>query len=144
MLKKEIIYREILLRWLKERHSLITQKFLSESCAVSLSTVNHALSFLEDINAINKRPMGFKVVDARKILIHWANTRKLKRDIVYATSFLGSVKEMENNMSVGTIFTAYSAYKLKYRDALLIMGKSMNSSKRILKLMFMFQNFRNS
>lgn len=116
MLKKEIIYRELLIQWLKNKKGLLTQKSLSETCNVSISTVHHALSSLEDLNAIKKKNFGFKVTDAKKVLIHWANQRKLKRDVIYSTHSKKGIKEIEKEMPPSAIFTAYSAYKLKYGD----------------------------
>lgn len=115
MLKKEIIYREFLIRWLSKK-SLITQKSLSEACKVSIGTVNYALSALESMGAIAKKPMGFRVVDARKVLIYWANARKLKKDTIYTTGFQGNIRELENTMPSKAVFTAYSGYSLKYKD----------------------------
>jgi len=116
MKKKEWVYREILYQVLEKRENFITQKFLSERCEVSLGNVNHAIKPLEEMNAIEKKPRGFRVIDAKKILLFWASIRNLNGDIVYQTFSNKSVIEIEKMMPK-SIFTSYSEFKLRFNSA---------------------------
>ncbi len=115
MKKKECVYREILYQVLEKRENFITQKFLSERCEVSLGNVNHAIKPLESMNAIEKKPRGFRVIDGKKILFYWASARVLNKDIVYQTFSNKSVIEIEKMMPEG-IFTAYSGFKFRFNS----------------------------
>ncbi len=115
MKKKEWVYREILYQVLEKRRTFITQKFLSEKCEVSLGNVNHAVKPLELMNAIEKKPRGFKVIDPKKILLYWASTRNLNKDIIYQTHSPKSILEIEKMMPE-SIFTAYSGFKFRFNS----------------------------
>ncbi len=117
MRRIESVYRHVLYEIL-DRHSrdfLFKQKALSSKCGISISTVNYALKPLEQMNAIEKKPMGFRVLAPKKILYYWASIRKLRKDIVYQTRVHMPVNEMEKSLSP-VVFTAYSAYKFLFND----------------------------
>lgn len=115
MKKKEWIYREILFQLLEERKNFITQKYLSKKCEVSIGNVNHAIKPLESMNSIEKKPRGFKVIDAKKILLYWASIRNLNKDIIYQTVVNKPIIEIEKSMPK-VIFTAYSGFKFKFNQ----------------------------
>ena len=115
MKKKEWVYREILYQTLEKKENFITQKFLSEKCKVSIGNVNHAIEPLESMNAIEKKPKGFRVIEAKKILLYWASIRNLNRDIVYETFAKNSVMDIEKSMPQ-VLFTAYSCFKFKFNS----------------------------
>ncbi|PIV69159.1 MAG: hypothetical protein COS07_01670, partial [Candidatus Aenigmarchaeota archaeon CG01_land_8_20_14_3_00_37_9] len=92
-----------------------TQSFLSKRCGVSLGNVNHAVEPLASMNAIEKKPRGFTVIGAKKILLYWASTRNLDKDIVYQTFSNISVIEIEKIIPVN-MFTAYSGFKFKFNS----------------------------
>ena len=50
-------------------------------------------------------------------MMYWATHRRLDNDIVYMAHSLLSVKEVEESMPNGILFTAYSAYKKIYHTA---------------------------
>ena len=68
------------------------------------------------MNAIDKKHLGFKVIDPRKILFYWASFRQLERDIVYQTFVDLSVREIEKMMP-SCLFTAYSGYRFRFHSA---------------------------
>ncbi len=105
MLKKEWVYREILYQLEIGTHSF-NQKTLAEVCGTSIGNVNKALEPFERMNAIDKKHLGFKVIDSRKILFYWASVRRLERDIEYETFHNMSVRDIEQTMPP-CLFTAY-------------------------------------
>lgn len=116
MKKTEFVYREVLFQALERKQRKMTQAKLSETLGISLSTVNNALKPLKEMGAVRIGKMNFVVLDARKILLHWASKRHLARDVVYSTCVEGSVKEIERQVPDDAVFAAYSAYKLRFKD----------------------------
>lgn len=114
--KKEIIYRDLCDGALKERF-LFTQLELSKKFNFSLSTVNNALRPLEQMGAIRKKRRGFEVTDIKKLLLYWASVRTVWRDIVYTTRVELPVMKIEASVPPGSIFTAYSGYRIAYHEA---------------------------
>ena len=116
MLKKEIIWREILFQALEKKKTGFTQKELAEKYGFSLSTVFNALKIPRQIGALEGQ-RGFRVQDVEKFLYLWATFRKINRETVYQTSVSKSVLEIEGEMPPTIIFGAYSAFRLKYKTA---------------------------
>jgi hypothetical protein len=116
-MKIERVYREILHKILDEKNkeAVFKQQELSKATGLSISTVNYCLVPLESMNAIEKKPFGFRVVDAKKILLYWASKRRLTRDIVYQTFVNASVENIEANVPANSVFTAYSGFKFKFK-----------------------------
>lgn len=117
MLKVEFVYRELLFQAIERKKLSFTQKELAERLGMSLSNVSHALKPLKRMNAVSVKPQGFSIVNAKKILYYWASIRELQEDMAYNTRAEMPVKEMEKNMPADAIFTAYSGYRLKFREA---------------------------
>jgi DNA-binding transcriptional regulator YhcF (GntR family) len=115
-MKKERVYREILYGVLEKNIRSFKQIELSKECKLSLSTVNYALEPLERMNAIEKKRFGFSVIDARKILLFWASIRKIEKEIVYQTYLNESVEKIESEIPANSIFTAYSAFKFRFKE----------------------------
>ena len=116
MKKVELVYREILFQAIEKNNKSLTQSYLAKTLNISLSTVNLALKPLESMNAVKIKKMGFDVIDIKKVLYHWASKRNIEKDIIYKTRIEESVKEIEKQMPNNIVFTAYSAYKLKFND----------------------------
>jgi len=116
MKKTELVYREILYNAMEKKNRRLTQLELSKTLKISLSTVNLALRPLVRMNALKIKKMCFDIVDVKKILYYWASIRNLDRDIVYKTRVDIPVKEIERLMPNNIVFTAYSAYKLKFDE----------------------------
>ena len=114
-MKKEWVYREILYGVIEKNIKTFKQIELSKACKISLSTVNYALEPLERMNAIEKKRFGFVVLDPKKILVYWASTRRLEKDIVYQTYLNKSVEKIESEVPANCVFTAYSAFKFKFK-----------------------------
>ena len=110
------MYREILYQ-AEKGNNILTQKAGSDKLGLSLSNVYNALEPLRRMNAISVKKMCFHIVNSKKILYHWASIRNLKKDIAYSTRHEKSVIEIEKSMPDSVIFTAYTGYKLRFKDA---------------------------
>lgn len=117
MKKKELVYRELLFQAIEKGNRVLTQAGLASKLDISLSTVNNALKVLERMNAVKISRMNFKVIDIKKICYYWASERNLDKDIIFRARINKSVVEIEKEMPDSVVFTAYSAYKLKFRSA---------------------------
>jgi len=115
MKKIESVYREILYGAIEEKETSFTQLGLSKKLSISLSIVNLAVKKLESFGAVKIMQRSFKVLDIRKIMFFWASIRNLRKDILFKIRIEIPVREIERIMP-DIIFTAYSAYKLKFKD----------------------------
>jgi len=115
--KKEIIFREILTQAIGKKETRFTQLALSKKFGFSLSTVNNAIKPIERIGAIEKHPRSFVLVDTKKLLLFWASVRNIKKDITYATRSDMPIMKIEGSMPHGAMFSAYSGYRLLFKDA---------------------------
>ena len=114
-MKKERVYREILHGVLEEKVRFFKQLELSKACKLSLSTVNYALKPLEQMNAIEKKRFGFSMLDPKKVLLYWASIRRLEKDVVYKTYLDEPVEKIESEVPADSVFTAYSAFKFRFK-----------------------------
>jgi len=112
----EIVYREMLYNAIEKEKKNLTQSYLAKSLQVSLSTVNLALKPLARMNAVRIKRMGFDITDVKKILYYWASIRNIEKDIIYQTRVEEPVTAVEKQMPDDIVFTAYSAYKFKFKD----------------------------
>ncbi len=117
MKKLELVYNKILEEAIENNSYKLTQKALSKELKISLSTVNYALKPIKNMGAIKVNLKNFDVINIKKILYYWASIRNLKKDIIYNIKVDKSIREIENSMPNSAIFTAYSYYKLKFKDA---------------------------
>ncbi|MDP2930560.1 MAG: helix-turn-helix domain-containing protein [bacterium] len=117
MIKKEIIWREILYQALEKNKLEFTQKDLANQYGFSLSTVFNALKIPRSSGIIETGGRGFRILDKEKFLYLWATLRKLNKDVVYQTRVEKPVSQIEGEMPPEVIFGAFSAYVKKYKDA---------------------------
>ena len=117
MNKKEIIWREILFQAIENKKIEFTQKQLAQKYGFSLSTVFNALKVPRDSGCVKISGRGFKILDIEKWLYLWATFRNIKKDIIYQTHTEKSIKQIEGEMPPNTIFSTFSAYLKKYKDA---------------------------
>lgn len=117
MLKKELIWREILFQAINRKKFEFTQKGLAVKFGFSLSTVFNALKVPRDSGAIKVTGRNFSVVDAEKFLYIWATQRNPEKEIIYKTYVAENVSMIEGRMPAEIIFGGPSAYVLKYKDA---------------------------
>lgn len=110
MLKSELAFLEIF-------RGAKTQKEIAERLGISLSTVNNALEPLARIGAVEKRKFGFRLADKEKALAYWASIRNLEKDTAYKTRVELPVDEIEKLIPSGTVFTAFSAFRLRFKEA---------------------------
>lgn len=116
MKKIELVYREILYNAIEKKNKNLTQSYLASALKISLSTVNLALKSLVRMNAVRVKKNGFDIIDAKKILYYWASVRNLEKDIIYKTRIEMPVRDFEKQLPDEVIFSAFSAYKLKFND----------------------------
>ncbi len=109
MLKSELAFLEIF-------KGAKTQKEIAETLGISLSTVNNAIEPLARTGAIEKRSFGLRLVDKEKALAYWASARNLEKDILYKTRAGSSITEIERLMPSGVAFTAFTAFRLRYKE----------------------------
>lgn len=117
MIKKEIIWREILLQATENKKTNFTQKELAQKYSFSLSTVFNALKIPRASGIIEMTGRGFEIQDTEKLLYLWATFRKFKKDIIYQTNSSKGIREIEGEMPPDVIFGAFSAYFEKYKEA---------------------------
>ncbi|MEW6221715.1 MAG: hypothetical protein AB1476_00115 [Candidatus Hadarchaeota archaeon] len=113
MRKIDRLLREILHHFHERGERFFNQKNLAEVCDLSLGTVNPVITRLEQIGAIDRKPLGFRLINPGRAQIYWAVTRELPKDITYATFVPKKVEEIESDLPKGSILTAYSGYKAK-------------------------------
>ncbi|MDZ7611262.1 MAG: hypothetical protein U5L10_00710 [Candidatus Moranbacteria bacterium] len=117
MLKKEIVWREILFSALEKGQFEFQQKDLAEKFNFSLSTVFNALKAPRSAKALQVSGRGFRLVSAEKMLYLWATERNLEKDIIYSTYFPGHPGEIEGSMPDKIIWGIFSAYNRKFGEA---------------------------
>ncbi len=116
MKRAEIVYREILYRVIEEKERKLTQSELSKKLEISLSIVNSAVRKLSELGAVKILQRSFSVIDVKKALYFWASIRNLKKDIIFSGRIDLSVRDIERSMPNDIIYTAYSAYKFRFKD----------------------------
>lgn len=116
MKKAEFVYREVLYNAMEKKNRNLTQSYLAAALNISLSTVNFAIQPLVRMNAIRIKKMGFDIIDPKKILYYWASIRNIEKDIIFSTRAEEPVKSIEKQMPDDAVFTAFSAYKFKFKD----------------------------
>ncbi len=114
--KKEIIWREILFQTIEKKVRQFTQKALAEKFGYSLSTIFNALKIPRASGAIEVSGKFFVVRDQEKFLSIWATFRNINKDIIYQTRVEKPVTEIEGTMPSSAIFTAFSAFRLKFNE----------------------------
>jgi len=116
MLKKEIIWREILYQALEKKQYKFTQKGLAQKFKFSLSTVFNALKIPRASGAIKINSRFFNIVDKQKFLSIWGTHHNLNKNILYETRVDLSIQKIEGELPSDVIPTAYTAYCLKFKD----------------------------
>ena len=116
MKKIELVYREILYNAMEKNNKTLTQAYLAKALDISLSTVNLAIKHLVRMNSVKIKNRSFDIIDIKKILYYWASIRNIEKDIIYKTRVDEPAKYIEKQMPNNIVFTAYSAYKFKFKD----------------------------
>jgi hypothetical protein len=111
MKKIDRIYREVLHHHYTSGARFFNQKALARACRLSLGTVNPVITKLEQIGAIERKPLGFRLIDPRRLLLYWAATRDLSKDVLYTTFSPSRLTEIEQALAQRGVLTAYSAYR---------------------------------
>ncbi len=114
MKRTEWVLREILYRVYEENEFFMSQKSLAEACGVSLDTVNKVVGRLEAFRSLEKKPFGFRVLEPKKILLYWASTRDLRREVLYSTYSPDSPQEMEEALPENALLTAFSGCRKRF------------------------------
>jgi hypothetical protein len=98
---------------MRRGEAFMSQREVSKVCGVSIGLVNLLVSSMEGLGAVERRPMGFRVIDPKKMLQHWAARRNLKRDVVYSTFVPELVEDIEGSLKE-CVFTAYSGCRFRF------------------------------
>lgn len=115
MLKKEIIWRELLYQTIEKRATHpITQKSLALHFRFSLSTIFHALKVPREIGAVSITRQGVVVRDSEKFVALWGTVRRLSKDTAYTAAVSLPPLEIEKQMPDGIVWGAYSAFRLQH------------------------------
>ncbi len=117
MLKKEIIWREILESAIHKKQYRFTQKDIAKKLSISVSTVFNALLIPRKQGAITVSGRDFSLIDIEKLLYIWATQRNLAHEILYQTAVPMSAKEIEGSVPSGIIFGGCSAYAYTHKSA---------------------------
>lgn len=117
MLKKEIIWREILEDFFQNKKRNFQQIKLAKKLGFSLSTIFNALKVPRESRAIKVTGKNFILENPEKLLYIWATFRNLKRDIIYETFVGESVQKIEALLPPEAILGGYSAYLRIFNEA---------------------------
>lgn len=117
MFKKEVIWREILFQAIEKKKNKFTQKELAVKFKFSLSTVFNALKIPRQVGAIEVKGRFFTILNIEKLLSIWGTHRNLKKEVIYKTKVDLPILKIEGEMPKSVIYTAYSAYRLKFNQA---------------------------
>lgn len=117
MSKKEIIWREILFQAIEKRKKQLTQKELAAKLDFSLSTVFNALKIPRQVGAVEVKGRFFTVMNVEKLLSIWGTHRNLEKEIIYKTHADLPTLKIEGEMPSDAIYTAYSGYRLRFKEA---------------------------
>ena len=109
MKKIETVWCQLLFESLEKQETHFQQQKLAANLNISTSTVHHGLKDLRRMGAVRVGGDGGSVIDAEKILLHWANHRALASDVIKQLSLNGSVLEIEGLVPPKSIFACYSA-----------------------------------
>lgn len=113
MKKGEWVLREILHRFYEQEERFMSQKSIAQNCDVSEDTVSRVVNKIHNFKAVEKKPLGFRIIYPQKILLYWASTRGLVKDILYSAYSPDAVSKIEEQMPEDVIFTAHSGYHRK-------------------------------
>ncbi|MFH1111664.1 MAG: hypothetical protein V1712_01175 [Patescibacteria group bacterium] len=116
MLKKEIIWREILWQAMERKITQFTQKELAAKFDFSVSTVFNALKVPRQSGAIEVRGRFFSLIDIEKLLTIWGTHRHLAKDIIYKTHVALPVQKIEGELPPDIIYTTCSAFRLAFKE----------------------------
>jgi hypothetical protein len=115
--KWERALRQILYLFYERNVRFMNQKAIAEVCGISLGTVNPLVKKLDGLGAVQRKPLGFRVSDVGRVLLYWANTRDLERDVVLRINTDLPVEKIEGDLPPGSLLTGYSAFRARFGGA---------------------------
>lgn len=117
MKKIEIVWNQLLYSSLENRQTRFQIQELASNLKISTSTVHHGLIKLKQMGAVKVGGNGGEILDTEKILMHWANQRRMSSDIEFEKSVKTGVLETEGLLPSGSILGAYSAVRHWFEEA---------------------------
>lgn len=112
----ERVYRRVVYEFAERGKNHFTQRSLSQQTHVSIGNVNYALKPLFGIGAVVHHARGFAVSNLRKLLAFWAVKSTSMKRVQYRTFTDSRVHDVEMHIPSGCIFTAYSAYWIRFSE----------------------------
>lgn len=112
----ELVYQDVLFQGMEQKRFASSQASIAKTLGLSLSTVHRAIHNLSRLGAVEVRRRSFQIRDVQKILYYWASIHNLQKNIIYQTRVELPVRTIEKMMPEGSIFTAYTAYKLRFHE----------------------------
>lgn len=113
MRKIDRVLREILHRYYEKGERFFNQKSLSQTCELSLGTINPLIGRLEGFGAIERKPLGFRLIDPKRALLYWAVTRDFTSDVTYSTFVPSSATEIAAALPRGSLLTAHCGFQAR-------------------------------
>lgn len=109
MKKIETIWHYLLFQAIEKQEFKHTQAGIAEQFHYSTSTINLALTKPTAIGAVRKSGKFFVLADPEKLLYLWATIRNPNRDILYQTTSVLPITELEGLAPAGSLYGGYSA-----------------------------------
>jgi len=113
-MKYDIVYRELLREGMEGRSTRFTVRGIAREAGVPASTVSHSLKPLKEMGAITMSGQGFRLSNSKKALLYWCSVRRLSTSVVYRTWLRMRIEEIEGAVPPAAVFTAYTAFKLRF------------------------------
>ncbi len=114
MLKKEVIWREILFQKRQNNIVKFTQKELSQKFGFSISTIFNALRSPRQANIVRVTGRYFVLEDYKKLLYLWASSRNKQKDIYQKFFIDKETAKIESVVPPEAVFGLYSGFKVLY------------------------------
>ena len=114
MKKIEYVWNHLLYEALEKRNFSFGQQELAQELHLSSSTIHLAIQPLRRMGAVRIGKRHSEVIDAEKILYHWANRHRLQPTLQMSVNL--PVTEIEGLLPDQTLPTAYTALRERFGE----------------------------